>query len=131
MEDGLIVEEGQRVKAHSFKDMIEQSQSGYYTNNEYRPDVLYYICCLGCALFVLLGALVKISGYCASFSVLGMLILVYLIYEYADHGWIIGISKAYFTFGFAITCIGFLAVLIASLWDSGNRDADKDSNNNQ
>ena len=114
---GLIVDEGERVRAHTFADMIENLGDGHSSDDEMPIDGLYYIGGAICALFIFICALGKNSGACAVGSVGGIILSLYLFYQLylGTTRWYIGLSDAHLTFGYYISCFGFISMLIASL----------------
>lgn len=117
-EDGLIVEDGGRVHAHSFADMTERLSDDYSSDDEIPIDGLYYIGGSICTLFIFFSALGKISVYCTVGSAGGIILSLYLFYQIylGTTRWYIGLQDAHLTFGFYISCIGFLSMFIASIY---------------
>ena len=116
-ENGLIVDEGERVCAYTFMDMIDDLGDGTPSDNDIPIDGLYYILCPICALFVFYGALAKSASACTFGSVAGSIILGILFYQLyvGTTKWYIGISDAHLTFGYYISCVAFIVMLMASL----------------
>lgn len=104
--------------AQSFSDMIEDLSDGYSSNDDVPIDGLYYFGGLACALFVFISALGKSSGACTFGSLAGIGLLLYLFYQIylGTTRWYVGLHDAQLTFGYYISCGGFISILIASLY---------------
>ena len=101
---------------YSFGDMLEDL-SDDFTGDDMHLPIQYYIVCLICALIVFFGALADRSGACILGSVVGVIQLLYLYYQVylGTTRWYLGLSSAQLTYGYYISCIGFIAMLIISL----------------
>lgn len=117
-EEGLIVGEGERVRAHSFADMLENLSDGHSSGDEIPIDGLYYLGGLVCALFIFVSALGKSAGACTFGSAGGIILSLYLFYQFylGTTRWYIGLSDAHLTFGYYISCVGFISMFVASLY---------------
>lgn len=104
--------------AQSFLETIEDLNDGYYSSNDDVPiDVLYYFGGLACALFIFICSFGKSSGACTFGSLVGIGLSLYIFYQiYLGTGWCVGLHDAHLTFGYYITCVGFISILIASLY---------------
>jgi len=111
--------------ARSFSDLIEDLGDGYSADVSVPIDVLYYLGGFACALFIFINALRKRTGACTFGSTVGIGLILYLLWQIysGTTTWYIGFNNAHLTFGFYITCAGFIAVLIASSCD-GNKYSD-------
>ena len=110
-EAGLIVDEDERIHAYSFFDLIEDIKE---------EDVrfvtgVYYIAGLICALLIFIGALREKTDTCVFGSVVGIIVSLYLFYEFNVSGWYLGLGHACLTFGYYISFVGFVSILIATL----------------
>ena len=119
-EDGLIVDRGNSVSSYSFSDMVEKLEDGKYSNipDDVIPiDFIYYIACPMCVLCAFIGALAKSRSTCIFGSVCGLALSVYLFYQVylGETRWYIVFEDAHLTFGYYISCEGFIALFIASL----------------
>ena len=116
-EDGLFVEDGGRVHAHSFVDMAERLGDGD-SSDDVPIDGLYYLGCSICALVIFASALGKISVYCTVGAAGGIALSLYIFYQIylGTERWYIGLQDAHLTFGYYISCIGFISLFIASLY---------------
>ncbi len=103
--------------ARSFSDLIEDLGDGYSADVSVPIDGLNYFGGLTCALFIFISALRKSPKACTYGSIAGIGISLYLFYQIylSDAIWYVGGNHAHLTFGFYISCAGFIAVLIASL----------------
>lgn len=115
-EDGLFVENGERVRAHSFADMAESLSEGN-SSDDIPIDGLYYIGCSLCALVIFVSALGNLSEYCTVGAAVGTALSMYIYYQIylGKTRWYIGLQDAHLTFGYYISCIGFIVILITSL----------------
>lgn len=104
--------------AQSFSDMIEDLKDNYSSNDDVPIDVLYYLGGLVCALFIFIGALGKSSSTCTFGSLAGIGLMLYLFYQIylGTTIWYVGLHEAHLTFGYYISCVGFISILIASLY---------------
>ena len=103
--------------AQSFLDTIEDLSDGYSSNDDVPIDGLYYFGGLACALFILISALGKSSGACKFGSLVGIGLSLYIFYQIylGTTTWYVGLHDAQLTFGYYISCVGFISMLIASL----------------
>lgn len=119
-ENGLIVDEDERVHAISFGDMIEDMEDGYYSNDsdEIPLEGKYYFGGLICVSIILISALCKSSGACAAGSVAGIFLSLYIFYQIylGPTKWYVGLSDAHLTVGYYISCAGFISLLVASIY---------------
>lgn len=104
--------------AQSFSDMIEGLSDGYSSNDDVPIDGLYYFGGLACALLIFISALGKSSGACTFGSLVGIGLSLYVFYQIylGTTRWYVGLHDAHLTFGYYISCVGFIAMFIASLY---------------
>lgn len=109
--------EHSREQALYFSDTIEELVDGYYSDDDVPIDILYYFVGLACALFIFICALRKSSGACILGSLVGVCVSLYLFYEIyiGSNIWYVCGNNAHLTFGYYISCVGFISMLIASL----------------
>lgn len=109
--------EHSRSQAVYFSDMIEDLGDGYSADASVPIDFLYYFVGLACTLFVFISALGKSSGACTLGSLVGIGLSLYLFYQIhlSNTIWYVRGNNAHLTFGFYISCFGFISMLIASL----------------
>jgi len=107
--------------AYSFSDMIEgivdDIHYGYSFHLDDDVPFLYYFGGLACAIFIFIGALRKSTGSCRLGSLVGSGLSLYIFYQInlGTTRYYVSGNNAFLTFGFYISCAGFIAVLIASL----------------
>lgn len=102
--------------ARYFLTMIEDLSDGYSANASVPIDGIYYIGGLISALFIFVSAIGKNSGACVVGSLVGIGLLLYLFYQINSTIWYVGGNNAHLTVGFYISCVGFVSLLIASLY---------------
>jgi len=102
--------------AQSFSDMIENLREGYSSEVSVPIDGLYYFGGLACALFIFISALRKSSGACILGSTVGIGLCLYIFYQInlGTTRWYVGLHEARLTFGYYISCAGFIFMLITS-----------------
>ncbi len=107
--------------AYSFSDMIEEVMDYiHYGYSFYLDDeitILYYFGGLVCALFIFFSALGKSSGACAFGSLVGSGLSLYIFYQIylGTTRYYVSGNNASLTFGYYVSCVGFISMLIASL----------------
>lgn len=109
--------ENDRRQAIYFLDMLEDLSDGNPSDDDVPIHGLYYLGGLVCTLFIFIGALRKSSGACTFGSLVGIGLSLYLFYQVhlGNTIWYVRGNNAHLTFGFYISCVGFISMLIASL----------------
>lgn len=108
--------EHDRRQAIYFSDMIEDLSDSNSSDDDVPIHGVYYLGGLACTLFIFINALRKNSGTCVFGSLLGIGLSLYLFYQvHLGPGWYVCGNDAQLTFGFYISCVGFISMLIASL----------------
>ncbi len=109
--------ENDRRQAIYFLDMLEDLSDGNPSDDDVPIHGLYYLGGLVCTLFIFIGALRKSSGVCTFGSLVGIGLSLYLFYQIhlSNTIWYVRGNNAHLTFGFYISCFGFISMLIASL----------------
>ena len=111
-------DEQDRMQAVYFSDVIEDLSDDYSSDDDVPIHGIYYLGGMLCTLLILIGALGKNSGVCTFGSLVGIAICLYLFYQVHSGTtiWYVRGNNAHLTYGFYISCIGFVSILIASLY---------------
>lgn len=101
---------------YSFGDMVEDLRDDSPIDDMQLP-IMYYIVCPICAIFVFFCALADRSGACIFGSLVGVIQVLYIYYQVylGTTRWYLGLHAAQLTYGYYISCVGFIAMLIISL----------------
>lgn len=123
-ENGLIVGEDERVRAYSFFELIEDLSNDDASNLKVPIDRMYYIWCPLCALFIFICALREIEDACILGSAVGIFLLLIPFYEIylGTSTYSLGLSDAHLTFGYYISCAGFISMLVLSICEYQERE---------
>ena len=107
--------------AYSFSDMIEgivdDIHYGYSFYLDDEVPILYYFGGLVCTIFIFISALRKSPKACTYGSIVGIGISLYIFFQIylGTSRYYVSGNDALLTFGFYISCVGFISMLIASL----------------
>ncbi len=113
--------DGDTSNKYSFLDMIggiaDDIRRGY-SYSDYGLPILYYFGGLACALFIFVCALRERLGACTAGSLVGVGLSLFIFYQIysGNTRYYVGLNYAHLTFGFYISCAGFISILIASLY---------------
>ncbi len=108
---------GNKFDVWSSADMIRDLKDGS-SRDDVPIDVLYYLGGLTCALFIFTGASRESTSTCTFGSLAGIGLMLYVFYQInlGTTIWYVGLHEAHLTFGYYISCVGFISILIASLY---------------